>query len=424
MNNSTTLAISRLRKASLPREVIKQLYANYDSILDANTNDYYISDDHKKFCKTGNVSFLKEPIVSHITWTMVPFKSLYYNNVMSLDKSMIFTSQASVIDPIFQSFVEFNNYNGKFLVKQSVFNTVMYDEEWIRSQLEYIYSLPKHDLMTLKGYTYGGDVMANNYLRGTLNERKTSNFQVEFMNSIYMYFPLYFQLERYFTKHADKLQKLFEKKHLEQKVHRMTKVPDERGLLKSVATISEWLDIFKSHHHTMKHSLKYSLLIPLWGYITHDACIQVIKLFIEDLTRILDSAPMLSKPTILYRGVSSDYYLKGAVKGVYQNNGFVSSSLDIDIAKAFQKMNLEPDKPSNCCIQRILVLKKSPCLLMLPISSYPEEKEVLLQNESIYVIQSKKTMKTFYKHPHDAGLNLCFNDVYNVNVTDIVLSHI
>lgn len=423
-NSNTTTAISRLKKASLPREVLKQLYENYDSVLDAKTNDNYISTDHKKFCKTGNASFLKKPIVSHTTWTMVPFKSLHYRNVMSLDKPIVFTMEANVTNPMFQSFIEFNNYNGKFLAKQSVFNTVTYDEEWIAAQFEYIYTLSKYDLMTLKGYTYVGDVLANNHMRGSLDFQKVSNIHTEFINSIYTFFPLYFQLDKFLAQNKDKWYEVFEEKSLQQKVHRMTKITDERGGLKSVATVAEWLQTFKSHHHTMKHSLKYSFIIPLWAYLKRAAYIKVIELFIDDITRIIDAAPLTTKPTILYRGVSTDYYLKGAVKGIYRNNGFVSSSLDIDIAKSFQKMYLDTKENASCCIQRILVLAKTPCLLLTPISSYPEEKEVLLQNNSVYVIQSKKSMKTFYKHPNDASINLCFNDVYNVNVTDIVLSHI
>lgn len=424
MNDNTAMAISRLKKASLPREVVKQLYDNYDNLLDVKTNDSYISADHKQFCKTGDASLLKKPIVSHITWTMVPFRSLYYKNVMSLDKPLIFTTQAHITNPMFQSFIEFNNYNGKFLAKQSVFNTVTYDEEWISAQLDYIYNLPNYDLMTLKGYTHVGDVMANSYLRESLDLKKLSAFHTEFVSNVYNYFPLYFQLDKLIMQHKGDLHKLFDSKHYHERVHRMSKVPDERGVLKSVATVKEWLDIFKAHCHTLKNSLKYSVLVPLWGYLTHDAWMQIIKMFIDDITRIIAASPMISKPTILYRGVSSDYYLKGAVKGIYKNNGFVSTSLDIDVAKAFQKMYVNDKEKHACCIQRILILKKTPCLLLLPISSYPEEKEVLLQNESVYVVQSKKSMKTFYKNPDDASINLCFNDVYNLNVTDIVLSHI
>ena len=424
MSDNTAMDISRLKKASLPREVVKQLYDNYDSMLDVKTNDNYISADHKQFCKTGDASFLKKPIVSHTTWTMVPFKSLYYKNVMSLDKPLLFTTQAHITNQMFQSFIEFNNYNGKFLAKQSVFNTVTYDEEWISAQLDYIYNLPKYDLMTLKGYTHVGDVMANNYLRDSIDLKKLSRFHSEFETNLYSYFPLYFQLEKLMSQHKNDLHSLFEQKHYQQRVHRMSKVPDENGVLKSSATLKEWLDIFITNNRTLKTSLKYSFIIPLWGYLTYDACMQVIKMFIDDLARIIDASPMMTKSTILYRGVSTDYYLKGAVKGIYKNNGFVSTSLDIDIAKAFQVMYMNNKEKSSCCIQRILVMKRTPCILLLPISSYPEEKEVLLQNESVYVIQSKKNMKTFYKNPSDASTNLCFNDVYNLNVTDIVLSHI
>ena len=204
------------------------------------------------------------------------------------------------------------------------------------------------------------------------------------------------------------------------KVSRIKRIVSEK--MPKVLSISEWVTYLATNFNTLKHSEKYSILVPLWSHLKDEVFINLINIFISDIERIILKAPTIRKNMIVYRGVRGDFYLRGAHDGLYKNHGFVSTSLDIDIAKEFQKPENKLDGNKTCCIQRIQLLKGTKTVFLLPISTYPEEKEILINSGSIYHIKEAKTLKWFYKFPYTASTDICFNDIYDVNVSDIVLT--
>jgi hypothetical protein len=411
----------KLSSNDISKVLLKNLTKNYNA--NNSSDEKYISTEHKNFCKTGNLSLLTKPITSHSSWTYIPFKSLVYDGVKSLDLQPTFIANELNSDAMLNSFLEFNNYNGKFLLKNSVFNNIMFDDEWITTQLNYVYSLEAYDLFTLKGYTYRGDVLANNLLRGALTDTRTAND--EFVQGVHIkvqdLFPLYFQMEGLFRNMIahDKLMEIF-RGDTKLKVSRIKKIVSEK--IPKVVSISEWVTYLATNFNTLKHSEKYSILVPLWSHLKDEVFINLINKFISDVERIILKAPTIRKNMIVYRGVRGDFYLRGAHDGIYKNQGFISTSLDIDIAKEFQKPENKLDGNKTCCIQRIQLLKGTKTVFLLPVSTYPEEKEILINSGSIYHIKEAKTLKWFYKFPYTASTDICFHDIYDVNVSDIVLT--
>lgn len=410
----------RVDKNSLPQAILRELTKFNDDALDTVddniTKGDFISPNHQKYCKTGDLNYLTQPIVSHSTRSVIPFKSLIFKNIYALDDKPQYTTKIDIGNPEHQSFIEFNNYNGKFLVNNSIFNTITYDNTWILEQLNYVYKLSAYDVFTLKGYTYNGDVFANNYLRGSLDNKKLKGSNREYLDDISNYFPLFMQLNKLVRNVS--LDTIFTIDTQKIKVQRITKI--HSAILKAYASINEWFDILRVRN--LKNSERYSILVPIWSYFTDTFREDVLKQYISDLTNIIYSAPLNTKHLIVYRGVRNSFYLQNSTQNIYKNVGFISTSLDIEIAKEFQRPT-SPQDDVKCCIQRILLPKATHSLLMFPLSLFQYEKEVLLPHGALYKLHQKKILTSFYRNQEDASIDLCFNNIVKINVSDIVVAN-
>lgn len=409
----------KVDKNTLPHAILRELNKIHDeesASRNLRSKEEYISTDHVKYCKTGDMNYLTQPIISHTTWSVIPFKSLIFKNVYALDSKPQYTTKIDITNPMHHSFIEFNNYNGRFLVNNSIFNTVMYDNTWLMSQLNYVYNLNLHDTFTLKGYTYNGDVFANNYLRGTLDLKKLKKSNSEYLNDISLYFPLFMQVNKLMLPSSN-INPVHEDE-LRTKVQRITRI--NSVFLKQSATIKEWLDVLKAKN--IKSSERYSILVPLWSYFTDDFRETVLRTFIQDLMNIIDNAPTNNRTMVVYRGVRNNFFLTKSKEDIYKNLGFVSTSLDIEIAKEFQRP-VSPNDDPKCCIQRVLLPKGIRSIVLFPLSNFQDEKEVLLPTGTIYKLQKKKVLKSFYRYQEDNGTDLCFNNIVKINVSDIVVGN-
>jgi hypothetical protein len=409
----------KVEKNSLPQAILREFNRIHDeeiNVSKTHIKDEYISPNHAKYCKTGDMNYLTQPIISHTTWSVIPFKSLIFKNVYALDSKQQYTAKIDITNPIHHSFIEFNNYNGRFMVNNSIFNTIMYDNTWLMEQLNYVYKLSLHDTFTLKGYTYNGDVFANNYLRGTLDKKKFKKSNSEYIEQITQYFPMFMQVNKLISKTHD--DSIFSVDEQRTKVHRMTKI--QSNILKPSASIHEWMEVLETK--TLKLSERYSIIIPLWSCFTDAFREKVLKLFIDDLMNIIVNAPTNSKTMVVYRGVRNNFYLKNSNQDIYKNIGFVSTSLDIEIAKEFQRPVVPEDDPK-CCIQRVLLPKGTHSIVLFPLSNFQDEKEVLLPTGVLYKLYKKKVLTSFYRYQENASTDLCFNNIVKVNVSDIILSN-
>lgn len=378
----------------------------------------------KAYCRTMDISKLQEPIVSHTEWAFIPMKVVRYNSPFDLDKEVAYTSVVPH-NPDGQSwkiFKEYNNYNKEFINDKSIENNLEMDVKWLQRQITYINSLPKYDIYTLKGYTYYGDVMVNSLLRDIIEWDNVANMNKDFFDS-FEYFPLYFQLDSIVTHvlmHHGKLgaYSLFNKP--EKTMVRLYTKPNN-GKIPRSANLASYIELIVKNYNQWQHSDKYIVLVSLWGMLYDVVHKKAIQLFQQDLTRIINKSPALTRDITVYRGVRNDFYLQGAKNGYYKNIGFVSTSLDVEKAQFFQMLGQE-ETSNSCCIQKITLLKGTRVLLMMVTSQYGDEKEVLLNHGSTYMIKEPKIMKTFYQKAYEKSYDICHQDTYDLQVSEIILT--
>jgi hypothetical protein len=156
-----------------------------------------------------------------------------------------------------------------------------------------------------------------------------------------------------------------------------------------------------------------------------DFLVKVVERYVKSLQRIISSSPPTTKMMTVYRGVKTDLFFNGNANTLvktdgleyYQNQGFVSTSLDSKVAYGFLHHATNGNK---CCMQHITILPGSHCVMLQPITVFPEENEILLGNNTLYYIRGKKHEKV-----HPTGINLCSalkdNEHVKVTVSDIVV---
>ena len=146
------------------------------------------------------------------------------------------------------------------------------------------------------------------------------------------------------------------------------------------------------------HAIGYWLNDKFWE--------RVIKRFSDDLEKIIKNAPRVEKIMKVYRGTHDDYFLKSNLKNknYYLNDGFISTSLSRVVAENVKQNQLEF---SECCILVITLLPGSHVLPLFSVSQYPNEQEILLGKETVYLIRKQKRR--------------CKKGNQNVLVSDIVV---
>jgi ADP-ribosyltransferase exoenzyme len=384
------------------------------------------------YCKTRDFSKLEEPFISHSEWAFIPMRILKYNTPYDLDKEPVFVQVVpyDIFGSSWRIYKEYNNYNKDFLTKSSINNELMMDTQWLVKQKEYVYNLSKYDIFTLKGYTHYGDVLVNSLLRNALNFDSIRNHNIDFFDSMF-YFPVFFQLEHLVSDLVKNKNKNKNKLGIEAlfsassgvKVKMYTST--SKAIPKS-GNLQSYIELINNKYNTLQLSDKYILLVSLWNCMHSDIYKIVIMKFYEDLTRILIKSPSLTRDIKVYRGVRDDYYLRGSKDSIYKNIGFISTSLDVEKAQLFLNLdnkNNNNDRKEACCIKVITLLKGTKALLMMPISTYGDEKEVLLNHGSIYSIKTPKVLKTFYTKPSDKTSDICQKKTYNVYVSELIVTN-
>ena len=416
----------KFKPTELPKSVVEKLSASkYQKTKDS--NNYNTRQKRVElYCRKRDFSQLEDPFISHSEWAFIPMKILKYNTPYDLDKDPVFVSiiPYDMFGSSWRIYKEYNNYSEDFIKTTSISNNLMMDVEWLKKQKQYVYNLSKYDVFTLKGYTHYGDILVNSFLRDVLDENLIRHKNKEFFDSVY-YFPVFFQLEQLVSKYISGNDKLgiysMFTSSTETKVRMYTST---RRNIPSSGKLQVYIDLITNKYSSLSLSDKYIIFVSLWNHMHNDIYKYVIKKFYEDLTRIITNSPTLSKDIKVYRGVKDDYYLRGSKDGIYKNIGFVSTSLDIEKAQLFQRMdNNMSNKEITCCIKVISLLRGTKALLMMPVSQYGDEKEVLLDHASVYSITKPKVLKTFYNRPFEKSTDICNKNTYQVYVSEIVLTN-
>lgn len=191
---------------------------------------------------------------------------------------------------------------------------------WVEAQIQYIQSLPDHEKAILGYYTYQGDTLINNYLRGTFDEDK---YFAEFRKSairspLFLYFK---QAHPSFTLADFKLNDYF--------------------------------------LHMRQNYKKY------------------IAQFAEDMQRIAEAAPRPTKPVKVFRGIKdASFFLKALKKtNSFISVDFQSTSIDPRAAVSFAAKN---DMTGLGMVLEIQLNPGTPCLYIQSISKFYEEFEIII----------------------------------------------
>ena len=364
-------------------------------------NDIYVDDSHKDTClgKQG-----KGPIIHTNISVTIPFYRLdisdYKEKKIPLNKVLDGNLNGSEIVPGDLNIeYDFSNYDSK--LKFSHMTSLLpeyksnphqffydnFDREWFIAQNEYIKSLSKKQIFTLLGYTFVGDEVVNSLMRGTFNI-DTFRPILEVMSVDVYIFPFFFQaIELISQLSEDKLHKMF-----------LLDVNTNIKIGKDTKTILSWYDemnkntLFSGKYKIFSHIAAFFSINTFW--------IPVLHMFIKDLSSIIKNAPPLRKKLVVFRGVTNDYYLKGKTGFTYKNIGFHSASMSVDVATGFMGK-------SKCCLKKITVLPGTRALIMMGISMFPHEMEVLFNFDSLYMLRSTNFIKQFkdINWENDAMLN-------------------
>ena len=403
------------------------------------TSNRYHDDAHKNYCDTP---ISKRPVVLRTPFVVKDYTTIFPTYILRRDRIMQHFKNSKLIstESLFQ--IDHNqfklktkvdNQNERWVLNENLCGSTSksindmlestIDYDWIRKQNEYILNLSLKELCTILGYTFHGDVIVNNYHRGKLSE-------TAFIQGFGDYYgeekphPVFFQFldEIANTKNITDIIKPGMESAT---VVVMGLQKDRTGIVKDFV---QSVHSGKHKGQTMTNFDKHAIMVDIARHLKFEFWNLVIKRFSDDLQSILKNAPRISKTMNVYRGVKNDFYLDGnkrvgtkkkwmteANTPYYANDGFVSTS--VSRLKAYSFIN----QSSLCCFKKITLLPGTTALLLFGVSYFPDEMEILLGIETIYLIRKKKQKCNFYLDP--AVSSFCHQNERKVVVqtSDIVV---
>jgi len=244
--------------------------------------------------------------------------------------------------------------------------------EWVTAQRVYVESLSKRDKDIMLSYTFLGDTLVNNYARGTLHDltdmfSKPSRIQKHLSFLGYYLYDLYDTLTE-----------------LEYKLPRSELMTGEQVNERAVAA--------------MLWNNKDNFVLP-------EFIAPFLAAYLKDLKRIIEAAPRLTSPLVVYRGFRSEAHLRGLE---YENPDFISTSISISKALSFStRKNYFNHSMKHTDVEyyggmyEITVNPEIPCLYMELHTKVDFEFEVLLPPGLHFTFDSK----IHYKLYKDGGLS-------------------
>lgn len=375
------------------------------------------SEGHKSFCKNNKIMELEKPIVHstlNIEFPIQRMQGAIQMGGFSIE-SLNTPHQKFNIERIQGINFQFNNYSLHNVLYKGTKDTLAYFEDtvdmtWLKDMNDYIMNLSTKDIYTIIGYTFYGDTVSNNYMRRRLNKQMFMNELSSYDKWISVYYPLFFQAVDYLDNNVSDVQKI-----LRDGKDNKVVIPGTVGyvaltdktLVNKQMDVSDVLKLLQKNK-TMKNSDKYIIFYTIGRFLSFTEFWQnVIRVYIQDLESIIQKAPALKKPMVVYRGVKDDYYLKGKEGNVYTTDGFVSTSINLGSALRFAGVK--------CCFKRVTLLPGTRTLLLAGVSKFKQEFEILLSNKSkFYITKGKRFMQK-------STTDMCPNKVSQITVTDVVV---
>jgi hypothetical protein len=379
----------------------------------------YVNDEHKLACKDPskpNLAALKDPVQFKTVSEKAELQR--YENAASfkihdLDKPKVNYFKTNSPDVV----TSYNNYNQSLsLYLYDPREDYKLDLDWVNEVNNYVKTLSTEDVFTVLGYTFHGDQWVNNYMRGLF---KQGSFYIGLGNwnstwgSCYM--PLFYQCKK-IIRSPDFFPDVYIHKNVTKNPHPPGHSP--HSAFKPTDTVSEVLNILMKDKSISNVDF-YCALYTIATHLKAEFWFRAMEIYIEDLNRIVKSSPPLKKKLVVFRGVKSDYYLKGTKDNFYTNKGFVSTTLSTSVALGFSGK----EKDAKCCVKRCVVLPGARLLFISGLSKFFNETELLMPTDSVFFVQNAKKTVYQYSNPHDKLNDICgeSSKLFKIYVTDIVV---
>ena len=276
--------------------------------------------------------------------------------------------------------------------------------------LDYILDLNLYDKYTLRGYTFKGDRIANQYC---LYYEHTSNkvFEPEFLSYVKS-IPKDSKLKNKFMCYFFQFRKI---------------LAENRSQLSDIDSddikIITGDDLVASYYKVEEVCKNNSFSDDFW--------VQVIKLFVTDLERIIENAPTLNHNLEVFRGVRSHYYSNKLGK-IFKNINFTSTSINPDSSSQFRDLDFQ----SGCCFTKFIIHPGVKCIWMDPVTEFDNEAEILLLPNQSFKIVRKEVISPYYgsesasflkkgSEENEVDLNLmCSDKFYKESIDYTVMEQI
>lgn len=241
---------------------------------------------------------------------------------------------------------------------------------WIKKQQLFSASLSSRDRAILQSYTYTGDTLLNNYIRGTLGDITSTMFSKATRGFMYAFFMGYYLYDQY---DAFKSQLTLPRRLS------LLKEYAENGITQFRVNLGYFYEIVEDNMDFFRNP---------------DNIAPLLEAYKQDLIRIIAAAPRLTQPLTVYRGFRSEAHLRGLE---YENNDFISTTLYLPKALDFS----ECYGPGPGCLNyhggvyEITIDKQIPCIYMELNTLAAEEFEILLPPGLHFTFDSKIYYKNF-----------------------------
>jgi hypothetical protein len=379
-----------VKTANIPKKVENKI-SNYIAnklkqkamlAIQKNKSGYYVNKEHKAYCKGEHVR-LTEPVINktiqyRFTYTKTPvyghFKKSMFEDVLEPDNFKVHMD-----DLIYNGIpILTNNHNRKLNVNIEEEESNIIDIEWFNQLDMYISKLKCNELFALYGYTYRGDEMVNNFLRGTFDLDKLRNGFVydrqKYLTKLYL--PIFFESLGFMKDHKNSIQDYL--------TNKTTQVVNSFNADKHLLN--------EDFETSDKKEAIYDFVVNHISYLNDKALTYIMIRYSRTLQKVIDNAPPLKKKMIVYRGVADDFYFQNKMDDVmFKNKGFVSTSIHIGTALSFTK-----DK---CCLKKITLLPGTKTVWLGGVTRLSGEDEFLLGFNTTYLIRSHMiNMRPLIKH--------------------------
>lgn len=289
--------------------------------------------------------------------------------------------------------IRYNSLNYDFFLrflqkepKQTITINDIIDPDWFRSMNTFLDNLSRRQRFIIFGYTNNSHFHVNPYLnsKNGPGDYEMKRFYTWYKKSPVKLNPFFYQLLDLCIIETDIL------------VH-----PEYEQNLETCRDPSVDLSLKYRIIHDLSMTRSFRLGIIEKAY----------EAFIIEFQDIIMKSPRLQKDMVVYRGTSTDYFLKGSNNRTYKNTSFISCTISVKHAIIYMRYQ-------KCCLHRLLIPKGTHMLFVGGNTVYKNELEFVLPMNSLYTnLQTR-----FVRGYEGTSTPLCpTSDSNIIQITDTII---